>query len=252
MPVAITRAVSPSLAQCELTHLAREPMDVARAQAQHADYLSRLEALGCEVVRAAPAPDFPDAVFVEDTAIVLDEVAVMTRPGAASRRGELAGVAAVLARYRPLVSIEPEATLDGGDVLRLGRRLYVGRSGRTNAAGIAQLRQLVRPFDYQVIAVEFSGCLHLKTAVTALTDGLLLLNPDWVSIGAFDGCEGLPVDAGEPQAANALRIGGRVIYPAQYPRTRDRLAERGVVLECLAYDELAKAEGGVTCCCLLV
>ena len=224
--IAITRPVSASLAACELTHLAREPITVARAATQHAVYEQLLGSLGATLVQAPAAPDFPDAVFIEDTAVVLDEVAVLTRPGAPSRRGELDDVATVLARYRRLLSMAGPATLDGGDVLRLGRTLYVGRAGRTNDAGIEQLRSLVAPFDYQVIGVAFSGCLHLKSAVTDVADGLLLLNPAWVSADAFAGCEGLPVDEHEPHAANALRFGDRVIFPAQHPRTRDRLRER--------------------------
>jgi len=250
--IAITRPVSPSLAECELTHLAREPINVARAMAQHAEYERLLESLGATVVRVPAAPAFPDAVFIEDTAVVLGEVAVLTRPGAPSRRGELTGVAPLLSCYRPLRCIESPATLDGGDVLSLGRTLYVGRSGRTNDAGIEQLRTLVAPFDIEVASVEFTGCLHLKSAVTDLADGLLLVNPDWVSAADFTGYDHLDVDPREPHAANALRIADRVICSSQYPRTRDRLVERGLNLACLEYDELAKAEGGVTCCSLIL
>ena len=161
MLIAITRPVSPSLAKCELTHLAREPIDVARATSQHAAYEHLLGSLGATIVRAPAAPQFPDAVFIEDTAIVLDEVAVLTRPGAPSRQGESAAVAPVLAKYRSLLSMEPPATLDGGDVLRLGRTLYVGRSGRTNQEGIEELQRLVERFDYRVVPVEFTGCQAL-------------------------------------------------------------------------------------------
>ena len=135
MWIAITRPVSASLAHCELTHLAREPIDVPRARAQHAAYERLLGSLGASLVRVGPAPDLPDAVFIEDTAVVLDELAVVTRPGAASRRPETDAVASVLASYRPLRTMTAPATLDGGDVLRLGRTLYVGRSAaRANPA----------------------------------------------------------------------------------------------------------------------
>jgi dimethylargininase len=250
--IAITRPVSPSLARCELTHLAREPIDVVRATVQHAAYEQLLVTLGTTIVRVPAAPDFPDAVFVEDTAIVLDEVAVLTRPGAPSRHGEVAAVAAVLAEYRSLRSLTAPATLDGGDVLRLGRILYVGRSGRTNREGIDQLQRLVAQFDYPVVAVDFSGCLHLKSAVTDVADGLLLLNPAWVSAAAFPGCEAMPVDEREPHGANALRIGNAVIYPSQFPHTLGLLVERGLRVAGTDGSELAKAEGAVTCCCLLV
>lgn len=251
MLIALTRPVSPSLAQCELTHLAREPIDVERATAQHVAYEHLLRTLGATVLQIAGAPELPDAVFVEDTALVLDEVAVLTRPGALTRRPELAAVAAVLARYRPLLAMSPPATLDGGDVLRLGRTLYAGRSQRTNAAGIDQLGHLLAPFDYEVVPVEFEGCLHLKSAVTAVADRLLLVNPAWVSGVQLGGLEVLEIDPREPYAANALRLGDTLVFPAQFPLTRDRLLHRGLPVAPIDCSELAKAEGAVTCCSLL-
>jgi dimethylargininase len=211
-----------------------------------------LASLGAVLVRAAAAPDHPDAVFVEDTAIVLDEIAVMTRPGAASRRGELEGVAAVLSDYRPLLTMEAPATLDGGDVIRTGRTLYVGRSGRTNDAGIEQLRRFVEPHGYRVVAVDFAGCLHLKSAATAVADDVVLFNPDWVRASAFVSCDAMPVDASEPHGANALRVAGRLIYSSEYPRTAALLAQRGLIVCDVDLSELAKAEGAVTCCSLIV
>ena len=251
MLIAVTRAVSPSFARCELTHLAREPIDVARATAQHDAYESLLGALGATVVRVPAAPESPDAVFVEDTAVVLDEIAVLTRPGAGSRRAEPAAVAAVLAAHRPVHTMTSPATLDGGDVLRLGRTLYVGRSSRTNGDGIEQLREFVEPLGYRVVPVAFTGCLHLKSAATAVGEGLLLANPAWVSATAFDGCEAVHVDEREPHAANALRVAGTVVCSSAYPRTRERLVERGLRVETTECDELAKAEGAVTCCSLI-
>jgi dimethylargininase len=251
MLIAATRPVSPSIVHCELTHLARGPIDVARATAQHAAYEHTLTALGCAIARAPAAPEQPDAVFIEDTAIVLDEVAVITRPGAESRRAETSAVAEMLAAYRPIHSMSAPATLDGGDVLRVGRTLYVGRSGRTNDAGIEQLTKLVTPFGYEVVAVSFTGCLHLKSAVTAIGDRTLLINPAWVSPEAFPHCEVLRIDEREPHAANALRIADAVLYPAQYPRTLERLIARGLRVETTDCSELAKAEGAVTCCSLV-
>jgi dimethylargininase len=249
--IAVTRPVSDSLANCELTHLARESIDVARAARQHADYERLLVALGASLVRVAAAHELPDAVFVEDTAIVLDEIAVITRPGAAPRRHETPAVAAVLADYRSLRTMTAPATLDGGDVLRVGRTLYVGRSGRTNELGIGQLAGFVAPFGYRVTPVAFEACLHLKSAACALGDELLLLNPAAVSPAAFPGCETIAVDERESSAANALWIGDAIVYPSQYPRTRDRLAQRGLRVMEIEAGELAKAEGGVTCCSLI-
>ena len=252
MLLAFTRAVSPTLADCELTHLQREPLDVARAAQEHAAYETVLARLGATVLHLPSEPDLPDAVFVEDTAIVLDEIAVVTRPGAPSRRPETASTAAALAAYRPLVHVRAPATLDGGDVLAAQRRIYVGLSTRTNRAAVEQLAAALAPLDYEVIPVAFTGCLHLKSGVTRVADGLLLINPDWVDPGSFVGYRALPVDPAEPHAANALPVGGSVIHPAHHPRTRARLEAEGLRVEPVTMTELTKAEAGVTCCSLLL
>jgi dimethylargininase len=251
MLIAVTRPVSPSLGDCELTHLAREPIDVGRAIEQHAAYEKLLESLGATIVRAPAAPDHPDAVFIEDTAIVLDEVAVVTRPGAPSRQGETGAVASLLAAYRRVLELQPPAPLDGGDVMLLCWTLYVGRSDRTNDHGIAQLETLVAHFGYHVVPVDFAGCLHLKSAVTAVGERLLLMNPEWVSASAFPGCSVLCIDPREPYAANALRFGRSLVYPSQYPLTVELLMKRGLRVATVDCSELAKAEGAVTCCSLV-
>lgn len=249
--IALTRDISPALRDCELTHLAREPIDVERARRQHDAYERALAGLGCAVRRLPAGPEMPDSVFIEDVAVVLDEVAVITRPGAESRRAETPAVANALAAYRPLLRIEAPGTLDGGDVLVADRTVFVGRSARTNDAGIEQLRGALADFGYAVRAVAVDGCLHLKTAVTCVGDGRLLINRDWIPAEAFAGWELIDVDPGEPFAANALRIGGRIVYPDAFPRTRARLEARGVDIVPVPADELAKAEGGVTCCSLV-
>ncbi len=249
--IALLREVSDGLARCELTHRERRPIDVAAARREHAEYARLLAALGCEV-RALPGEErFPDCVFIEDTAVVLPEVAVVTRPGAASRRGETAAVAAALREFRPVVEVAAPATLDGGDVLRLSRRLHVGLSGRSSAEGVEQLRRHLEPHGYEVVEVAIDGCLHLKSAVTQVGEDLLLANPDWVDLTAFAGWRMLEVDPAEPDAANALLVGDRVVFPAAYPRTRRRLERAGVAVAPVAAAELAKAEGGVTCCSLV-
>jgi dimethylargininase len=250
--IAITRGVSGTIDACELTHLSRMPIDVAVARVQHAAYESALASLGCEI-RRIPADDrYPDAVFLEDTAIVLDELAVITRPGAESRRGELDAVAAVLGQYRTLVQIAAAATIDGGDVLQLDDVLYVGRTPRTNDEGIAQLRELIAPYGYRVIGVDVDGCLHLKSAVTRVGSDVLLINGHWVSPSNFDGWRIIDVDDAEPAAANALRIGDSVIYPEELARTRRKLEAEGIEMIVVPAGELAKAEGGVTCCSLIL
>lgn len=251
MPMAITREVGASLSRCELSFVPRAPIDLDRASAQHLAYRQALEALGCEVVVLPAQPDMPDAVFVEDVAIVLDEVAVMTRPGARSRRAEGPSVAAALAGFRALRAIEAPGTLDGGDVLRIGRRLFVGLGARSNADGIAQLAALLQEFNYQVQAVPTRDCLHLKSAVTQLGDDLVLLQPAWVDAGVFAQYRIIRVDPAEPHAANVLRIGGSVLMPAGFPRTLQRVLDAGVAATIVDVSELQKAEGAVTCCSLV-
>ena len=252
MTIALTRPVPNSLAACELTHLSRVPIDVTVARAQHADYERALAGLGCDVRQIPPAHDHPDSVFVEDAAIVLDEIAVITRPGAASRRGETAGVAATLGAYRQLEFLSEPATLDGGDVLRLGRTLYVGVGARTNGEGARQLAELVAPHGYGVCLARVGECLHLKSAVTEVAPGLLLLNPAWVDAQAFAGYGAVEVDPGEPFAANVLRIGDTILSASSYDRTNARLGALGLRVQPLGLSELAKAEAGLTCCSLIL
>jgi dimethylargininase len=249
--IALTRDISPALQDCELTHLSREPIDLDRARRQHEAYEQALATLGCTVHRLPAGEDMPDSVFIEDTAVVLDEVAVITRPGAPSRRAETAAVADALAAHRRLARIEAPGRLDGGDVMVVDRTLFVGRSERTNMTGIRQMRDALRRYGCTVQAVPVTGCLHLKTAVTSLGDGRLLINRDWVQAEAFAGYELIDVDAGEPFAANVLRIGDRVLYPTDFPRTRERMEALGIEPVTVPADELAKAEGAVTCCSLV-
>lgn len=252
MPTALTRAVAASIARCELTHVSREPIDLALAESQHDAYERALGDAGFDVVRLRAEPDLPDSVFVEDTAVVLDELAVVTRPGAESRRQETDSVRDVLARYRPVGRIEAPGTLDGGDVLVAGRTIFVGAGGRSNADGISQLEALVARFGYRVLRVPTTGCLHLKSAATLVADALVLVNPDWVDPRAFNPLTPLPIHPDEPFAANAVRAGGLLLHGAAYPRTRDRLERVGLKVLPVNLGELAKAEGALTCCSLLI
>jgi dimethylargininase len=249
--VAITRAVSPTFASCELTHLERVPIDVDRARAQHRAYEQALIAAGGLVHRLDTSAQTPDSVFVEDIAVVFPELAIITRPGAESRRAETPAIAHALAAFRSLHEIQPPGTVDGGDVLVAGRRVFVGLSTRTNEAAVAQMRQILGPHGYTVCATEVTGCLHLKSAVTALDDTTLLVNRAWIDPPVFKGFTLVDVDPEEPSAANALRLDDRVIFPAAFPRTA-RLIERGLRVTLVEADELAKAEGAVTCCSLIV
>lgn len=249
--IAITRAVSPAIARCELTHVERAPIDLDRARRQHAVYEEAIVHAGCLLTRLPAEPALPDSVFVEDTAAVLDEAAVLLRPGAPSRRPETDTIAGVLARHRRLVRIEAPGTVDGGDILQVGRTIYVGRSGRSNDAGREQLGRLLAPFGYRVTGVAVTGCLHLKSAVTQIGPGLILINPRWVDPAAFGSMGRIEVDPREPFGANALRIGDAILYPAAYPRTRERLESRRLTVRRVDLSELAKAEGGITCSSLV-
>ena len=250
--IAITRAVSPALAACELTHLTRVPIDVAAARAQHADYERALAGAGYRVERLDADAEMPDSVFVEDMAVVFDELAILTCPGAASRRREMPAIAAALAAHRPLQDIQPPATVDGGDVLVAGRHVFVGLSSRTNEAAVTQMRRILEPLGYTVVATEVGGCLHLKSAVTALDDERLLVNPDWIDRAAFGPFTLIEVAPEEPSAANVLRLADRIIVAKAFPRTAGRIAALGLRIEPVEASELAKAEGAVTCCSLIV
>lgn len=250
--IALTRRISAAMTRCELTHRQRTVIDVALAREQHDAYEQVLRSLDYRVESLPEEPELADSVFVEDTAIVLDEVAVITRPGAPSRRAETASIAAALGKYRDLVRIQTPGTLDGGDVLRVGRTLYVGVSSRSNASGIEQLDTLIRPFGYRVLPVAVAGCLHLKSAVTQVTADALLINSRYLERKRFPGMRFLEVDESEPFGANALMLGADVIYPSSHPRTADVLRRHGIRLHTVEMSETEKAEGGVTCCSLLL
>ena len=250
---AFTRAVSARLPECQLTHLQRVPIDAAKAAEQHACYERALSDAGFEIVRLPELADDPDAVFVEDTALLLGEHAVITRPGAASRIGETHSTAEGLAGQFTLHRIEA-GFLDGGDVLRIGRTLYVGQSSRTDAAGISSLRSLVEPLGYEVVQAELRDCLHLKTGATfagsdAAGKPVLLYSEAAVDPRQFHGVDPLAVI--EPGAANCVRAADRVILPAGNPRTAELLRNRGLRVVEVDVSELQKAEAGVTCMSLI-
>lgn len=248
---AIVREVSASMADCQLSFVQREPLDIALARVQHHAYQQALLALGCKLT-VLPAQDtLPDSVFVEDVALVLDELAIMTRPGAPSRRAEGTSVAEALARVRTLEHIVEPGTLDGGDILRIDRDIYVGQSARSNSAAMAQLRELVAPHGYQVHAVPMQDCLHLKSAVTQIAERTLLIQPAWVDRQVFADYTQIEIDPSEPHAANTLRIGMQLVYPSGFPRTQARIEQAGIAVHNVELSELQKAEGAVTCCSLI-
>ena len=252
MPLtAITREVSSSINDCELSFHGRQQIDVTKAIAQHKAYQDCLTYLGAKIVSLPCEPALPDAVFVEDTALVLDEVAVIANMGAPSRRPEARSLAEALSHYRPRKFLVEPATLDGGDVLRIDRSIFVGLSRRTNREGIEQLSELLRPYGYQVQPVDVRGCLHLKSACSYLGDNTILVNRSWIDAERLRGFELLDVPEEEPAAANVLLLNVIVIMPASFPRTRALLETRGFRVRTIDVSELQKAEAGVTCCSLV-
>jgi dimethylargininase len=249
--IAVTRAVSPEIARCELTFLDREAIDTPRAVAQHEAYCAALEGVGRRVVRLPAPPGCPDGCFVEDAAIVVDEIAILTMMGAPSRRGESPGIEEALRPYRKVVRMELPATLDGGDVLRIGRRFFVGLSARSNPAGVAFLDRVLRPFGYEVSGVPLTGCLHLKSAATSLGGERALVNPAWIARASLPGVECLDVADHEPGAANVLATDGRVFVHQGYEATARRLEAEGFAVLTLDVSEFLKAEAGLTCKSLL-
>jgi dimethylargininase len=249
--IALTHVPSPNMAQCQLTHLARQPIDQGRALQQHAAYCQMLRDCGAAVVTLDVNSDLPDCAFVEDTAIVLDEVAVLASMGTDGRRPEPASIEPELRKYREIHRVEATATLEGGDVLRVGRTLLVGVSSRTNAVGMAALEAIARRHGYAVRPVPVRGCLHLNTACTALDDRHLLVNPTWLDLSALPGFEMIPVPEQEPFAANVARVGASVCLAAAHVRTADLLRGLGCDVRTIDLSEFAKAEGGVTCLSIL-
>lgn len=251
MLTAITRAVSPALVHCELTFVERHPIDLAKAQAQHTAYEHLLAKLGISVHSLAAEPDLPDSMFVEDPAIVLDEMAVILPLGTKSRQPEAESLAKALAPYRKLAHITAPGAIEGGDVLRIDRTLYVGQTTRTNSEGIRQLAAILAPHNYKVVPVPVTGCLHLKSAVTYLGRNTLLANRNWFENSPLANFEWIEVDPSEPHAANALAIADTVIFPASFPKTRSRIESAGFHVTPIDISELQKAESGLTCSSLI-
>lgn len=251
MLTAITRQVSPALAQCELSYIERQSIDLEKARAQHSAYEAMLERLGARVISLPAEPDLPDSMFVEDPAIVLDEIAVIFPSGAESRRREAISLAKAIGEFRELEYVKLPGTIEGGDILKIGRRLYAGVTRRSNEEGIGQLRGILAPLGYEVIAVPVNGCLHLKSAVTFIGRNTLLANRKWFDVSVFDEYEWIDVDPSEAHAANALALGENVMFPEAFQQTRARIEARGFRVVSIDMSELQKAESGLTCSSLI-
>lgn len=252
MKFALTHAVSPTIAAGERTFMQWSRIDHALALKQHANYCRRLERAGLQVITLQTNHHYPDSVFIEDTAIVFDELAVICSMGTASRTGETAAIKLAIDKHRPCVEVKPPATIEGGDVLQIGRAIFVGMSRRTNSAGHAALSQFLRPYDYQVVPVPVRHCLHLKTACSALDEQTLLVNPDWIDCDVFSHFQLIAIPADEPWAANSLRIGERLYFHAGFRRTVESVKKYGFQVETIDISEFLKAEGGLSCMSILI
>jgi dimethylargininase len=248
--IALIRAIPATLVACELTHLTRVPIDLSRARQQHAAYAALLKRLGYTLHHLPALDEYPDSVFVEDTMLVLPEVAVALRPGAASRRGEVPTVAHAVSSYRSIVTISAPDTIDGGDLLVLGQSVFVGLGSRSTSGGMLQLRHHLEPYGYAVTGVPMTQCLHLKSAATAIGDDAMLCNPEWVDPGLFAAKTTIECDPKEPHSANVLRIVDELVAGIA-PGTNQRLRDAGQCVHEIDLSELAKAEGAVTCCSVL-
>ncbi len=243
---AITRSPAANFAQGLTTSALGQP-DFDLMCQQHQAYITTLQSLGLKVQALPALPDYPDAYFVEDVAIVTPEIGVLTLPGAAARKGEVAHIESALAAYRPLARIEAPGTLDGGDVMQVARDFYVGLSERTNEAGAAQLGRILAEFGYTVTAVPLADGLHLKSSVNYLGQNTLLLTSTFAEMAVWDGYDLIVVDEDESYAANTLWVHGRLLTPAGFPRTQAKLLAAGFDLIELDVSEAHKMDGGLSC-----
>jgi dimethylargininase len=251
MLTAITRSVSSALAHCELSFIPRSTIDLEKARAQHHAYEQVLSKLGARVISLPEEPQLPDSMFVEDPAIVVDEVAVICPLGTETRRKEATSLAAALEKFRKLAYVKLPGTLEGGDVLRVGKKIFVGITARSNPEGIRQLAVILGAYGYDLTAVPVTGCLHLKSAVTYLGRNTMIANRAWFDSRRIEGFEWLDVDPSEAHSANALAISDSVIFPASFPKTEALIEAKGFRVESLDISELQKAESGLTCSSLV-
>jgi dimethylargininase len=248
---AITRGVSPRISACQLTYRSREPIDYAKATTQLERYCELLRDWGVDLMPLAASNAYPDCCFVQDTAVVLDEVCVIASMGARSRLGEVSEVENLIAPFRNIQRIHSPATLDGGDVVQFGKRLFVGHSSRTNTRGIVALRHIVEPFGYTVVPVTVNGGLHLTTSCGLVNDETVLLNPRWLDATAFRDVRQLHVPHDEPWAANTIRVGDAVCLEEGAPRTLELVQPYAGRISTLDISEFRKAEGSLSCLSLI-
>jgi dimethylargininase len=248
---AITRGVSSRIAACQLTYRSREEVNYEKATSQLESYVELLRRWDVDLMPVAASDSYPDCCFVQDTAVVLDEVCVIASMGASTRLGEVSEVEKLLAPFRKVRRIFAPATLDGGDVVQFGKRLFVGLSTRTNARGIAALASIVEAFGYTVVPVSVNGGLHLTTGCGIVNDETVLLNPRWLDASAFKGLRQLHVSEEEPWAANTIRVEDAVCLESEAPSTMDLVGPYAGSIDTLDISEFRKAEGSLSCLSLI-
>ena len=247
MLLAITHLPSPALQHCELTFLKSEPISMEIANLQHQTYRAMLERCGAKVIVLDENLACPDSVFVEDPIIVFDEVAVLSSMGVESRRKESEAMERVFSKYRKIERIVLPAKIEGGDVLKIGKKIFVGESARTNKEGIKALKTIIKPFGYEVIAVKVTGCLHLKTGATALDDETIFINSHWVDAEAFKGFTKVEALNDEPFGANVLKMGNILCMNEAFPKSIAHIKSLGYTVDSCNISEFVKAEAGLTC-----
>jgi dimethylargininase len=248
---AIVRGVSRRIAACELTYRTREDINFEKATMQLERYCDLLRKWGVDLMPLVASDTHPDCCFVQDTAVVLDEVCVIASMGAPSRHGEVSEVERLFSPLRKVLRILPPATLDGGDVVQFGKRLFVGLSSRTNARGIAALEKIVEVLGYSVVPVAVTGGLHLTTGCGIVNDETVLLNPRWIDATAFRDLRQLHVPEQEPWAANTIRVDDHLCVEYEAPRTIDLVQPYAGSIDTLDISEFRKAEGSLSCLSLI-
>lgn len=243
---AIVRGVPDSYSRCERPPSLCDPIDVHLARKQHRAYCEALARLGLEVIDIPPDETFPDCCFVEDAAVIAGPTAIITRMGAASRRGEEVRVREVLETRMTVREVRPPATVDGGDVLVIGRNIYVGVGGRTNEAAVQEVAALVDP-GYRVLAMPFEGVLHLKSACTYVGGGYMLIRPGHFDPGVLGEYGFIEVTEEEAYAANCLSVNGSVLISSGYPQVKRAIQAKGFETLELEMSEFRKGQGSLTC-----
>jgi len=246
---AIVRDVAESYDQCVTTQ--QESIDVPLAKTQHQHYCNALKKAGVELIHIDADNRLPDCCFVEDTAIIVDDVAIITNPGARSRREEVAAMEKAISKYRTVHRISPPATIDGGDVLKVGKKIFVGLSQRTTQDSIDQVAQMVKSSNYEVIPVPIHKTLHLKSAVTALSDSYIIMAQGFFDARIFTGYEKIEVPPGEEYAANCLSVNENIFIPRGFPQTKSLIVRAGFSIVELENSEFRKGDGALTCLSVL-